>query len=332
VSPRPVREAHVVAQAKINLFLRVLAREASGYHQIETLFQRLALGDDVVVRVGVADRSLDCRGADTGPADRNLAWRTAVAYADATGWPDGFAIEIDKHVPVGGGLGGGSADAGAVLRCLDRLNPHPIGQAALLAIAASLGADVPFLTSEASLALAWGRGERMLALPALPERRVCLAMFERGLATADVFGSYAASHAAPTVRPIVWSAERFATWDDIALIATNDLEPAAFALAPDVERMRDLFTQIAGALHTLDAATNDDTGDGDAAGDTAPIALMSGSGASVYLLTPLSRPSVEFELVAGFAEDDAGDDVGRGAPAIVETLTAARVAEVIVRD
>ena len=94
------RMAAVVAQAKINLFLRILAREHSGFHQLETLFQRLELGDDVRVRVGVPGRALDCRGADVGPVERNLAWRVAVGYAEATGWPEGFSIEIDKRIPV----------------------------------------------------------------------------------------------------------------------------------------------------------------------------------------------------------------------------------------
>src|SRR3982751_6289548 len=134
------RVARVRAQAKINLFLRVLARESSGYHQIETLFCRLALGDDVTVRVGVRGRSLDCNGAlpseGLGPVEQNLAWRAAVAYADAASWPIDFAIEIEKRIPVGGGLGGGSADAGAVLRALDALAPSPLAPQALLDIAA----------------------------------------------------------------------------------------------------------------------------------------------------------------------------------------------------
>src|SRR5262245_8589530 len=122
---RPSRTtARTLAQAKVNLFLRVLAREANGYHQLETLFCRLELGDDVAVRVGVGGRSLDCTGGvlppdGLGPVERNLAWRAAVMYAEATGWPNDWAIEIAKRIPVGGGLGGGSADAGAVLRCLN---------------------------------------------------------------------------------------------------------------------------------------------------------------------------------------------------------------------
>src|SRR5688572_27908453 len=162
--------ARVRAQAKVNLILRILAREASGYHGLETLFARLDLADEVTVRVGARGRAVDCRGADVGPPEANLALRAGEAFAEAAGWPAGFAVEIEKHIPVGGGLGGGSADAGAVLRALNALAPAPIPRETLLAIAGRLGADVPFLTDDAPLALAWGRGERMLALPALPPR------------------------------------------------------------------------------------------------------------------------------------------------------------------
>src|SRR5262249_10808319 len=116
-----MRTARVEAQAKVNLFLRVLGREASGYHQLETLFQRISLSDTVMVRTDVDGRSIDCHGADCGPPEQNLAWRAALAFREAAGWPDTFAIEVTKEIPVGSGLGGGSADAGAVLRCLNAL-------------------------------------------------------------------------------------------------------------------------------------------------------------------------------------------------------------------
>ena len=107
--------ARVVAHAKLNLLLHVLDRRSDGYHDIATWLVRLALGDDVVVRVRPSGRGVECRGADVGPPERNLALRAAEAYVEAARWPAGFAIEIDKRIPVGGGLGGGSADAGAVL-------------------------------------------------------------------------------------------------------------------------------------------------------------------------------------------------------------------------
>ena len=100
--------ARVAAQAKINLRLRILAREASGYHQLETLFLRLALADDVLVRATDGARSLDVDGeVDVrllGATERNLAWRAAEAYATVTGWPAGYAIELTKRIPVGAGL------------------------------------------------------------------------------------------------------------------------------------------------------------------------------------------------------------------------------------
>ena len=140
--------AHIErAYAKINLLLRILAREASGYHSIETLFQRLALHDVVHVRVGSMAPSLSCAGpsmpdSGLGPVEQNLAWRAAMAYTAAAAWDTGWEIAIDKHIPVGGGLGGGSADAAAVLRALETMCPSPLGAARLLAVAGTLGADV----------------------------------------------------------------------------------------------------------------------------------------------------------------------------------------------
>ena len=347
-----VREASTLAQAKVNLFLRVLAREVSGYHQLETLFQRLELGDDVRVRVGVSGRSLDCGGVDLGPTERNLAWRAAVAYAESTGWPDGFAIEIDKRIPTGAGLGGGSADAGAVLRCLNALAPRPLSPTELLALAAPLGADVPFLTAEAPLALAWGRGERMFALPTLPARRVHLALFGEGVSTVEAYAALAErQQGAPRVRPIVWTAERLTRWDDVALIATNDFEDVIFPLREDIAAVRRMFGEVTRRVDALHQATEpgavavglDDSG------DTVPIALMSGSGATVCLLTPMDGVEVTFE-VRGPDEDEEdaedapesaadetsgeADEVWDGATtlpglAIVETRTAERVAPVI---
>src|SRR6478672_1553650 len=214
--------ARTVAHAKVNLFLRVLAREGNGYHQLETLFCRLELGDDVTVHVGVDGRSLDCAGdalppAGLGPVERNLAWRAAVAFAEATGWPNAWSIEIAKRIPVGGGLGGGSADAGAVLRCLNAMSPSPVHDHELLALAAPLGADVSFLSTRASLALGWGRGERLLALPALPSRAAHLVCFPFGVATRDAYGWLDAEEGvADTARASAIDVQELASWSGVA--------------------------------------------------------------------------------------------------------------------
>ena len=171
-----MRAATVRAQAKINLSLRVTGREASGYHHLETLFCRIELADGITVRLTPNSRTLDCYGPalpsrGLGPVSENLAWRAALAYIGAARWPAGFEIEIDKQIPVGAGLGGGSADAAGVLRVLNTLNPRPLDQENILGLARDLGADVPFLTQEAPLAYAWRRGDVWEECRPLPERR-----------------------------------------------------------------------------------------------------------------------------------------------------------------
>lgn len=265
--------ARVAAQAKVNLRLRILARETSGYHQLETLFLRLALADDVLVRVTDGARSLDAVGdvdpRQLGPTERNLAWRAANAYASATGWPAGFAIELTKQIPVGGGLGGGSADAGAVLRALDAMTPKPIGEPGLFAIAARLGADVPFLTSTSAFALAWGRGERLLTLNAPDEREVLLVLPPFAVNTAEAYGWLAAEREAGDRRDSAdvaidrLEASTVADWATIARLATNDFERVVAARHPMVDA-------VLTRLRALGCAP----------------AMLSGSGSSLFGVLP----------------------------------------------
>ncbi|MFI5244716.1 MAG: 4-(cytidine 5'-diphospho)-2-C-methyl-D-erythritol kinase [Gemmatimonadales bacterium] len=257
---RAARTARVEAQAKLNLFLRVLSREPSGYHQLETLFQRIALADSVTVSSGGAGRSLDCRGADVGPVERNLAWRAALAYAEAAGGPAAFRIEIDKRIPVGGGLGGGSADAAAVLRALNALAQRPLDDRALDAIAFSLGADVPYLLSTHALALGSGRGERLHALEALPSRDVLLAIPPFGVSSGDAFRWHAEQNAARKPGTLAMlPVGRKIEWRTIAALAANDLEHAVIAHHPEIGALRDAMRQ-SGAI----------------------LAQMSGSGSTVF--------------------------------------------------
>jgi 4-diphosphocytidyl-2-C-methyl-D-erythritol kinase len=253
-------EAHVSAEAKVNLMLRVLAREASGYHQIETVFCRLALADDVIVRVTPGGHTLNCRGADVGPVERNLAYRAAVAYSEVRGWPAGFAIDIDKRIPVGGGLGGGSADAAAVLRALAALDPEPLALDALLTIAGHLGADVPFLTADSGLALAWGRGDRLLALPAPAARSVVLYLPPFSVQTAAAYGWLAEARGASTAPARLLPAHALTDWEWLAVYGGNDFEGPVGIRHPE----------IVVALATLRSL------------DGVVLARMSGSGSTVF--------------------------------------------------
>jgi len=298
--------ARTLAQAKVNLFLHVLAREDNGYHQIETLFCRLDLADDVIVRAGGRGRSLDVTGEAVPPdglghVEHNLAWRAAQAFSARAGWPNDWAIELRKRIPVGGGLGGGSADAGAVLRCLNALAPTPLGPTVLLGIAASLGADVPYLSTDAPLSLAWGRGDRVLALPGLPARDVALACFPFGVPTPDAYRWLDDVRSERAAAGASLALLQLASWREIAALAHNDFERV---VAPR-------FPAIAATLETwrsLDPATS----------DVAPIALLSGSGSTVVRIA-----------------DDLAGDVGRGLDPtvrVIRTRTASHVVGVEVSD
>jgi 4-diphosphocytidyl-2-C-methyl-D-erythritol kinase len=245
--------AAVGAQAKLNLFLHVLAREDTGYHQLETLFCRLALADEVVVRVTERGRTLDCDAADVGPAQHNLAYRAAATYADRRGWPRGFAIELTKRIPVGAGLGGGSADAGAVLRALRALDPAPPSASTILNWGAELGADVVALALEAPLALAWGRGDRVLPLPALPSCDVALYVPAIRVSTADAYGWIDAARTAdpPTGRGgRALDATALGSWEALAPFISNDFEPIVAARHPAIARAAEQLRALPGALAT----------------------------------------------------------------------------------
>ena len=264
---RGARSVQVAAQAKVNLRLRILAREESGFHQIETIFLRLELADLVRVRRSTT-RALDVSGAGDaaalGPMEQNLAWRAALAYTGAARGQSGFAIELVKRVPVGGGLGGGSADAGAVLRALDAMSPEPLGEAALLRLAATLGADVPFLSSESPCALGWGRGERLLPLPPPPPRDVVLLVPPFGVSTADAYGWLRTDATLqPGLDATMLDPAALTDWGGLAAVATNDFEPVVARRHPEV----------ASLLETLRAAS------------CAP-AMMSGSGSVVFGILP----------------------------------------------
>lgn len=263
--------ATVRAQAKINLFLRILAHERSGYHQIETLFCRLSLCDVVRVRATGGATSLKVAGpalppAGLGPEPENLAWRAAQAYQRVASWPQGFAIEIEKSIPVGAGLGGGSADAGAVLRALNALAPRPLDEPALLAVASSLGADVPFLTQDrVTLALAWGRGDRFLGLDPLASRECLVVVPPFAISTRDAYGWLVESRTPTAGR--AWRIEDLAYWPAVAREAVNTFEPVVFSRFPE---LGDFVARCRTA---------------------AEVALLSGSGSAVFVVPKPGGPA-----------------------------------------
>jgi len=147
------------AFAKINWILKILGRRQDGYHEILTLLQTIDLHDLLLTEVsGGTGISLRVRGADLPEDADNLIWRAADSFRRRTGCDGHFHFELEKRIPVGAGLGGGSSDAAVVLLALNAMLGHPLRPAELTALAAGLGSDIPFFLVGGTV-LATGRGE-----------------------------------------------------------------------------------------------------------------------------------------------------------------------------
>ncbi|MEE8267804.1 MAG: 4-(cytidine 5'-diphospho)-2-C-methyl-D-erythritol kinase [Gemmatimonadales bacterium] len=223
------------APAKVNLFLRVLAREADGYHGIETLLCLTDLADSLqATTVDTAGVTIAVSGADTGPDQKNLAVRAAEMVLAATGQPFGVSLTLSKHIPVRAGLGGGSSDAAAALVAVNELTGSAIPRHELLQFAARLGSDVPFFVSEARLALGWGHGERLLRLAPLPSRPGLLLIPGVGVDTAEAYGWIDDIQQATRRGAVVMGSETLHNWSDVARLSGNDFEAPVFGRHPEI--------------------------------------------------------------------------------------------------
>lgn len=233
----------IAAHAKANLFLRVLAREASGFHAIETLFTLLELTDTLTAERIEEGIELQVQGADLGPAEDNLVQRAARMVLEATGSRFGVRLTLEKRIPVEAGLGGGSSDGAAALHATNALANGAVPTAEILQMAAQLGSDVPFFASGAAMALAWGRGERLYRLPAPPAAPVLLVVPRFGISTAQAYQLLDARTAKEERRgPVVLDESVVATWGAIGRLGGNDFENVVFGEEP---QLRELFVRLA---------------------------------------------------------------------------------------
>jgi 4-diphosphocytidyl-2-C-methyl-D-erythritol kinase len=235
------------APAKINLFLHIVGRRPDGYHEIETVFAFLAFGDRVRVWRST-DWSISLSGpfADGVPANgENLALRAARAFMARQSKPFAVSIEIDKQIPHAAGLGGGSADAGAVLRALNRLTETPLPQAELLDVAKGLGADVPACV-RSQMCFATGVGEQLGPTLVAPGWSVLLCKPAILLNTRQVFLRYALLKQPFSMR----QTHRIDVSDSAALVArtSNDLAIAAQDFAPELHALEAELAKLPGAL------------------------------------------------------------------------------------
>lgn len=242
------------ARAKLNLVLEVVGRRPDGYHEIRSVIVPLELADALTVeRAEVAEGGVEVEVDPPGliREEENLARRAACLLREAAGLPvGGTRIRIEKRIPVAAGLGGGSADAAAVLLALNRLWGLGWPVERLQALGARLGADVPACvrTVLGETVLAEGIGERVTTLPPAPRLYVVLATPEAkwpGPKTRAVYAAYRPPGIGARAEQAVAALRAGDTAGVLAAVA-NDLEPGAAALVPAIRHLRDAF-RAAGA-------------------------------------------------------------------------------------
>ena len=176
------------APAKINLTLDILGRRPDGFHDLETVMQALKLCDEVEVDVQTGrEWSLSCETEGVPCDSRNLAWKAAALFEQKSGTDlGGVAIRIVKRIPSQAGMGGGRADAAAVLRALNRFCGEPYTLWELADLGAEIGSDVPFCVVNGTC-MCRGRGERMRPLRPMPFCQIVVAKPDFGLSTPALF-------------------------------------------------------------------------------------------------------------------------------------------------
>jgi 4-diphosphocytidyl-2-C-methyl-D-erythritol kinase len=214
----------LAAPAKVNLFLHVTGRRADGYHLLESLFALVDLADTVTVEPRDDDAIVRSRDLPGVAPDDDLAMRAAKALREASGVRRGVSIAVDKRIPLGAGLGGGSSDAATVLLALNRIWGLGLSREALAAVGATLGADVPFFVHGQN-AIVRGIGEIVRPV-SLPVQWLALAIPRVPVATASIFASPELTRSTPSAKINVFSES----------YGRNDLEPVAASRHPDVAR------------------------------------------------------------------------------------------------
>jgi 4-diphosphocytidyl-2-C-methyl-D-erythritol kinase len=258
----------VRARAKVNLGLEVLGRRADGYHELRSVMWAIEVADRVTVAASSGSIALECAAPDVPRTPDNLAWRAAELVRQETRTAAGFRIRIDKRIPVAAGLGGGSADAAAVLAAIGYLQGRRLGVRRLGAIAVALGMDVPFFLGR-SPALARGRGEELQPVKAKGDLSLVLANPGFPLSTRAVYAEVDPREYGDgrCVDALVTALRRGAS--SVAASVTNGLERAAARLWPGLTEVKAALLE-AGCL----------------------AAVMSGSGPTVVGIAPSFRAAL----------------------------------------
>jgi 4-diphosphocytidyl-2-C-methyl-D-erythritol kinase len=261
------RELTVLAPAKVNLILRILDRRSDGYHNLWSVMQAVALEDELHVRLypGHDDIQLRCDASGLAADQTNLVHRAASAVMKQAEQSIGIQIDLSKRIPMGAGLGGGSSDAAATIIALNRLLRLNWSTAQMAEVAGSLGSDVPFFLYGPT-AIVSGRGETVR--PTTIEGTRWVALVNPGFGVETKWAYHELASTRDGVRPLARlhqeiDHEQRMTWSELAAAAENDFESPVFAAH--------------GVLRDIKQALLDQGAD---------IALLSGSGATVFGLYP----------------------------------------------
>ena len=251
--------------AKINWTLEVLGRRADGYHELRTLLQTVSLADSLTFAPADEGIELICAAPGVPLDDTNLVVRASLLLKKVTGFPGGARITLDKRIPVGAGLGGGSSNAAVTLLALQHLWDVELSPGELFRLGARLGADVPaFLLGGTCIGI--GRGDEVYPLPDISFEDLLLVKPDFGVSTREVYGSLPAELTRPfSLDMIPFSLEAayrstFATGKTIPPLR-NDLERSVLSRYPQLSAIRDGLTRSG-----------------------ASAAMMSGSGSTIFAL------------------------------------------------
>lgn len=220
--------------AKLNLFLAVTGRRDDGYHELVSLAAPLAWGDTLHAEPAQTF-SLVCSEARVPTDDSNLVLKAAALFADATGWSGGAAFRLEKHTPIGAGLGGGSSNAVAALRALNQLAGNPLDATGLAGLAVALGSDCALFLQDAPVVMR-GRGERIEALDDAQRARIKgrrVLLFKPDFAIATPWAYRRMTELPGSYLPPADAEARLALWRNTAgapveALLFNNLEAAVF--------------------------------------------------------------------------------------------------------
>ena len=241
------------AYAKLNLTLDVLGKRDDGYHDLKSVMQTVSLQDDVEIDVGTGKPwCLKC-DKDGIPCDsRNLAWKAAKIYCDALGKdPDGLEIRITKRIPSQAGMGGGSADAAAVLRALNAYYGNPMSIEALAEMGAQVGSDVPFCVAGGTC-MCEGRGEKLRRLPNMPDCMIVVCKPEFPVSTPVLFKKI--DEVAIAKRPDHMAMENALIARDLEQVARNIFnvfDPVVTADHLELDDIKAVFHQCGAAAYQM---------------------------------------------------------------------------------